>query len=67
MGKDVLMNIAKKEPVALAGLLIALVTVVTSFVPVTDAQQSALILLATAIGGYFARQNVTPYEGSSNE
>lgn len=53
-------NPIKTEPVALAAVFIAAVTVITSFVSVTDNQQSALILFATALGAVFARQSVTP-------
>jgi hypothetical protein len=48
------------EPVALAALFIAAVGVVTAFVPMDDIQQSALIVFASALAGFFARSKVSP-------
>jgi hypothetical protein len=48
------------EPVALAALFIAAVGVITAFAPVNDVQQSALLVFASALAGFFARSKVTP-------
>lgn len=58
--KGKLMKKASQEPVAIAGLFIAAVTVITAFIEVTELQQNALIIFATALGAFFARSKVSP-------
>ncbi len=56
------MNPAKREPVALAATLVAIVMVICAFTSWTTEQDLAVQGLALALGAYFARRNVTPIE-----
>lgn len=53
-------GIVKNEPVAVAGLAIALAALVTAFTDFTVEQDLAVNTLAIALASFLARRNVTP-------
>lgn len=55
-------NIVKNEPVALAGIAIAIATLVTAFTDFTVEQDLALNGVAIALASFIARSKVSPVD-----